>query len=458
MLFVSASFLFFFLPILLAVAWFLKEKYFTLVLLIGSVFFYWIGNGLFLLIIIYISVLLYFQLKYNFFNTKVTVFLILLPLLWFKYSGFAIDILSTIFSLRVNTYSGELPLGISFFTFQSIAYYIDTVKKKKNYLNNLSEVILFLTFFPQLVAGPIIKSVNFKSDLIREDRFKSDELKYGILRIGYGLIKKLLFANSLSRLVDIQTQVFESGLSMISAWIIVLAFSFQIYFDFSGYCDIAIGLGKLLGFSLPENFNFPYQAKSFSEFWKRWHITLSQFFRDYVYIPLGGNKNGLVKTYRNLWITFFLTSLWHGANYNFLLWGMIHGLFLSIEKVFSNSRTFSLVFQTKIITFLLISISWIPFRFSDFNHIGVLFKSLFSFQFTPDETMALLVTEVNFLTIVAFVAGVLSVIVSEDIIEKLHNNLILSKQSTTIYIYSVLLCGLLGVFISDYYPFIYFRF
>ena len=458
MLFVSASFLFFFLPLLLAVAWFLKEKYFTLVLLIGSVFFYWIGNGLFLLIVIYISVLLYFQLKYNFFNSKVTVFLILLPLLWFKYSGFAIDILSTIFSLRVNTYSGELPLGISFFTFQSIAYYIDTVKKKKNYLNNLSEVILFLTFFPQLVAGPIIKSVNFKSDLIREDRFKSDELKYGILRIGYGLIKKLLFANSLSRLVDIQTQVFESGLSMISAWIIVLAFSFQIYFDFSGYCDIAIGLGKLLGFSLPENFNFPYQAKSFSEFWKRWHITLSQFFRDYVYIPLGGNKNGLVKTYRNLWITFFLTSLWHGANYNFLLWGMIHGLFLSIEKVFSNSRTFSLIFQTKIITFLLISISWIPFRFSDFNHIGVLFKSLFSFQFTPDETMALLVTEVNFLTIVAFVAGVLSVIVSEDIIEKLHNNLILSKQSTTIYIYSVLLCGLLGVFISDYYPFIYFRF
>ena len=458
MLFVSASFLFFFLPLLLAVAWFLKEKYFTLVLLIGSVFFYWIGNGLFLLIIIYISVLLYFQLKYNFFNSKVTVFLILLPLLWFKYSGFAIDILSTIFSLRVNTYSGELPLGISFFTFQSIAYYIDTVKKKKNYLNNLSEVILFLTFFPQLVAGPIIKSVDFKSDLIREDRFKSDELKYGILRIGYGLIKKLLFANSLSRLVDIQTQVFESGLSMISAWIIVLAFSFQIYFDFSGYCDIAIGLGKLLGFSLPENFNFPYQAKSFSEFWKRWHITLSQFFRDYVYIPLGGNKNGLVKTYRNLWITFLLTSLWHGANYNFLLWGVIHGLFLSIEKVFSNSRTFSLVFQTKIITFLLISISWIPFRFSDFNHIGVLFKSLFSFQFTPDETMALLVTEVNFLTIVAFVAGVLSVIVSEDIIEKLHNNLILSKQSTTIYIYSVLLFGLLGVFISDYYPFIYFRF
>ena len=458
MLFVSASFLFFFLPLLLAVAWFLKEKYFTLVLLIGSVFFYWIGNGLFLLIVIYISVLLYFQLKYNFFNSKVTVFLILLPLLWFKYSGFAIDILSTIFSLRVNTYSGELPLGISFFTFQSIAYYIDTVKKKKNYLNNLSEVILFLTFFPQLVAGPIIKSVDFKSDLIREDRFKSDELKYGILRIGYGLIKKLLFANSLSRLVDIQTQVFESGLSMISAWIIVLAFSFQIYFDFSGYCDIAIGLGKLLGFSLPENFNFPYQAKSFSEFWKRWHITLSQFFRDYVYIPLGGNKNGLVKTYRNLWITFLLTSLWHGANYNFLLWGVIHGLFLSIEKVFSNSRTFSLVFQTKIITFLLISISWIPFRFSDFNHIGVLFKSLFSFQFTPDETMALLVTEVNFLTIVAFVAGVLSVIVSEDIIEKLHNNLILSKQSTTIYIYSVLLFGLLGVFISDYYPFIYFRF
>ena len=458
MLFVSASFLFFFLPLLLAVAWFLKEKYFTLVLLIGSVFFYWIGNGLFLLIVIYISVLLYFQLKYNFFNSKVTVFLILLPLLWFKYSGFAIDILSTIFSLRVNTYSGELPLGISFFTFQSIAYYIDTVKKKKNYLNNLSEVILFLTFFPQLVAGPIIKSVDFKSDLIREDRFKSDELKYGILRIGYGLIKKLLFANSLSRLVDIQTQVFESGLSMISAWIIVLAFSFQIYFDFSGYCDIAIGLGKLLGFSLPENFNFPYQAKSFSEFWKRWHITLSQFFRDYVYIPLGGNKNGLVKTYRNLWITFLLTSLWHGANYNFLLWGVIHGLFLSIEKVFSNSRTFSLIFKTKIITFLLISISWIPFRFSDFNHIGILFKSLFSFQFTPDETMALLVTEVNFLTIVAFVAGVLSVIVSEDIIEKLHNNLILSKQSTTIYIYSVLLFGLLGVFISDYYPFIYFRF
>ena len=401
---------------------------------------------------------MHLQIKYNYLSNRATVLLILMPLLWFKYAGFAVGMLAKIFDISLNTYSGELPLGISFFTFQSIAYYIDTKKKGQNHLNSLSEVVLFLTFFPQLVAGPIIKSINFKSDLLKIDRFKTDEIQYGILRIGYGLIKKLLFANSLSRLVDIQTQAFETGISMLSAWIIVLAFSFQIYFDFSGYCDIAVGLGKLLGFDLPENFNFPYQAKSFSEFWTRWHITLTQFFRDYVYIPLGGNRNGVLKTYRNLWITFLLTSLWHGANYNFILWGVIHGLFLSVEKIFSKSSIFSFLFKRRITTFILISISWIPFRFSEFNHIGVILKSLFSFSFINDHTMALLVTEINFLTLIAFVAGILSVVISEETIGRLHKNLFTLKLSYSIYIYSVLLVGLIGVFISEYYPFIYFRF
>ena len=401
---------------------------------------------------------MHLQIKYNYLSNRATVLLILMPLLWFKYAGFAVGMLAKIFDISLNTYSGELPLGISFFTFQSIAYYIDTKKKGQNHLNSLSEVVLFLTFFPQLVAGPIIKSINFKSDLLKIDRFKTDEIQYGILRIGYGLIKKLLFANSLSRLVDIQTQAFETGISMLSAWIIVLAFSFQIYFDFSGYCDIAVGLGKLLGFDLPENFNFPYQAKSFSEFWTRWHITLSQFFRDYVYIPLGGNRNGVLKTYRNLWITFLLTSLWHGANYNFILWGVIHGLFLSVEKIFSKSSIFSFLFKRRLTTFILISISWIPFRFSEFNHIGVILKSLFSFSFINDHTMALLVTEINFLTLIAFVAGILSVVISEETIGRLHKNLFTLKLSYSIYIYSVLLVGLIGVFISEYYPFIYFRF
>ena len=401
---------------------------------------------------------MHLQIKYNYLSNRATVLLILMPLLWFKYAGFAVGMLAKIFDISLNTYSGELPLGISFFTFQSIAYYIDTKKKGQNHLNSLSEVVLFLTFFPQLVAGPIIKSIDFKSDLLKIDRFKTDEIQYGILRIGYGLIKKLLFANSLSRLVDIQIQAFETGISMLSAWIIVLAFSFQIYFDFSGYCDIAVGLGKLLGFDLPENFNFPYQAKSFSEFWTRWHITLSQFFRDYVYIPLGGNRNGVLKTYRNLWITFLLTSLWHGANYNFILWGVIHGLFLSVEKIFSKSAIFSFLFKRRITTFILISISWIPFRFSEFNHIGVILKSLFSFSFINDHTMALLVTEINFLTLIAFVAGILSVVISEETIGRFHKNLFTLKLSYSIYIYSVLLVGLIGVFISEYYPFIYFRF
>jgi len=458
MLFVSTSFLFIFLPSLLVFTWFLKRKYFNAVLLVGSIFFYWIGNGFFLIIIFYIAILMHLQIKYNYLSNRATVLLILMPLLWFKYAGFAVGMLTKIFDISLNTYSGELPLGISFFTFQSIAYYIDTKKKGQNHLNSLSEVVLFLTFFPQLVAGPIIKSIDFKSDLLKIDRFKTDEIQYGILRIGYGLIKKLLFANSLSRLVDIQTQAFETGISMLSAWIIVLAFSFQIYFDFSGYCDIAVGLGKLLGFNLPENFNFPYQAKSFSEFWTRWHITLSQFFRDYVYIPLGGNRNGVLKTYRNLWITFLLTSLWHGANYNFILWGVIHGLFLSVEKIFSKSAIFSFLFKRRITTFILISISWIPFRFSEFNHIGVILKSLFSFSFINDHTMALLVTEINFLTLIAFVAGILSVVISEETIGRLHKNLFTLKLSYSIYIYSVLLVGLIGVFISEYYPFIYFRF
>lgn len=458
MLFITPSFIFLFLPIVLCLAWFLKERYLIPTILIASIFFYWLGNGLLILLIFYIGLILYFQIKKQYLADGVTIALILFPLFWFKYAQFLIDSFSTIVEIDIPTYSGELPLGISFFTFQSIAYYVDTKREGKNYLNTFSEVMLFLTFFPQLVAGPILKSKNFKSDLSKTSRYEKNEILSGILRISNGLIKKLIFADSLSRLVDININTFQMNMSSLAAWIIVLAFTFQIYFDFSGYCDIAVGIGKLLGFNLPENFNFPYQASSFSEFWKRWHITLSSFFRDYVYIPLGGNRNGTLITYRNLWITFFLTALWHGANYTFLLWGAIHGFFLSIEKLTSKSRTYKSFIKNRFVTFFLVSISWIPFRFSNLESVKAIFQSLFSFNTINDKAIALLASEFNLLTLIAFTAGFLSIVVNADLLSKIKNQVIQKELIYFSYILFIFLTAILSVFMSDYYPFIYFRF
>ena len=225
-----------------------------------------------------------------------------------------------------------LPLGISFYTFQIMSYIIDLYRGEIKVQKNIFRLALYITFFPQLVAGPIVKYHDVENQIAHRE-CTPEKIGYGIKRFIYGLGKKVIISNSIASVVD---TIFTNSVDTISTlwvWIGVFLYTLQIYYDFSGYSDMAIGLGKMFGFDFMENFNYPYISKSIQEFWRRWHISLSTWFKEYVYIPLGGNRKGKVRTYFNLWIVFALTGIWHGATLNFLIWGLWHGLFMFIERL-----------------------------------------------------------------------------------------------------------------------------
>ncbi len=257
-----------------------------------------------------------------------------------------------------------LPIGISFFTFQAISYIVDVYRGETDASNNFVNVALYISFFPQLIAGPIVKYRDINKQIENRSVFPKD-VSDGFKRFIYGLGKKVLIANTLGLCVD---TIYAYNITVIdckTAWIGALAYTFQIYYDFSGYSDMAIGLGKMFGFKILENFEHPYLSQSISEFWRRWHISLGSWFREYVYIPLGGNRKGKVRTYINLIIVFFLTGLWHGADLSFILWGLYHGFFTILERIGLKK----VLDRTKIIptiyTFFVVNIGWVLFRAND---------------------------------------------------------------------------------------------
>lgn len=277
-------------------------------------------------------------------------------LIVFKYSDFMIANFNGMFGTKIALLNLALPIGISFYTFQVLSYIIDIYNGKVAAQRSLIKLATYVSLFPQLIAGPIVRYTDVEKELTkREHTFEKFSL--GIRRFIVGLSKKVLIANSLGELCQIFLATDEK--SIVFYWIYGIAFSLQIYFDFSAYSDMAIGLGKMLGFEFLENFNYPYISKSITEFWRRWHISLSQWFRDYVYIPLGGNRVGKVKLIRNIFVVWMLTGLWHGANWTFILWGLLFGVLLIIEK-----------------TFLLKLLEKIP---KAFQHIYVLFIVMISF-------------------------------------------------------------------------------
>jgi alginate O-acetyltransferase complex protein AlgI len=252
---------------------------------------------------------------------------------YYKYYEFIIENLNVLGFNIVHQNSIILPIGISFFTFHGLSYIIDVYRDKKLVQKNVSNLLLYITFFPQLVAGPIVRYHDISQQLNKRE-VSVDKMTEGIKRFIIGLAKKVLIANTLGALA---TQIFSTDTSLIGTgpvWLAIIAYSFQIYYDFSGYSDMAIGLAKFFGFDFPENFNFPYISKSVKEFWQRWHLSLSNWFKDYLYIPLGGSKNGNFKTYRNLMIVFLCTGIWHGASWNFIVWGCTHGILIIIERLF----------------------------------------------------------------------------------------------------------------------------
>ena len=384
MVFSSLTFLFAFLPITLIGYYALPKKAKIVFLLLASLVFYAWGEPLYVLLMIgsilvnwVIGLLMDKSTRHKKAYMIASVVLNLALLFVFKYTGLFWNTVRGLFPapLSERTVAIRLPIGISFFTFQIMSYVIDLYRGKTTVQRNPVKFGAYVTMFPQLIAGPIVRYVDIEAQLDHPD-LSVDSIADGARQFLVGLGKKVLLANTMGVLWA-ELSASPQGNGVLGAWIGIIAYSFQIYFDFSGYSDMACGLGRMLGFRFLENFNYPYIADSVTDFWRRWHISLSTWFREYVYIPLGGNRKGLPRQILNLLIVWALTGLWHGASWNFVVWGMYYGVLLTLEKLFFGKVLERLpkVFRC-LLTFLIASIGWGIFYFTDFSALGVYFGSL----------------------------------------------------------------------------------
>ena len=342
MVFSSIPFIFFFLPVFLILYYLVPYKVKNILLLIFSLIFYAWGEPIYILLMIFSSVVDYTNgrmiEKYAQNNQKrKNLFLIIsiivnLSLLgFFKYADFLIGSINSLLNINIPLLELGLPIGISFFTFQTMSYSIDVYRGDVKAEHNFLDFMAYVSMFPQLIAGPIVRYEEVSKEL-KNRSITAQGFADGMIRFLQGLFKKVLIANNIGYLFVIASSMPNNEMSVVMSWLGILAYTFQIYFDFSGYSDMAIGMGKMLGFTYPENFNHPYISKSITEFWRRWHISLSSFFKDYVYIPLGGSRVKKIINVRNILIVWMLTGLWHGANWNFVLWGVLIFLFQVLHQ------------------------------------------------------------------------------------------------------------------------------
>lgn len=484
MLFSSPVFLFLFLPLTMLFTFLVPRQLKNYILLAASLIFYAWG-GVYYMFLMLISVLInyFFGLKVDKYadNKKLRskylfwgIFLNLLMLGIFKYTNFIIhsfnDLLGFTGINPIPQTSIQLPIGISFFTFQAMSYMIDVYRKDTLVQKKFSDLALYVSLFPQLIAGPIVRyhdiALQLENRTVTLDKFKS-----GIQRFIIGLARKVLIANTFAAIADDIFATPYQNLSIEAAWLGIIAYSIQIYFDFSGYSDMAIGLGRMFGFEFLENFNFPYISKSIKEFWNRWHISLSTWFRDYLYIPLGGNKQGKYKTYRNLFIVFFITGLWHGASWNFVVWGLFHGSFLIIERMGFGKILEKLPKPLPNIYTLFIAImAWVLFRCNNLSDSILYYKALFGLNDLTTNSINIKMF-LNNETYIAFVFAILGSTtffislykkmkaVTNTFSEKLRSDISFIYdvlQSTTLIIL-LFICSLY-LLANTYNPFIYFRF
>lgn len=387
MVFSSIPFLFYFLPLFLVIYFLVPKKCKNAVLLIFSLIFYGWGEPIYISLLIISSVIDYINglmiEKFKGKRSKQRIFLVVSVVMnvsllaIFKYADLFIGTFNNITGSDLALTNLALPIGISFFTFQTMSYSIDVylgnIETEHNFLNYMT----YVSMFPQLIAGPIVRyaqvSIELKSRKTSKDRFVA-----GFIRFGMGLFKKVLIANQIGMLWE-SSLARVSSLSMLGAWLGIIAFALQIYFDFSGYSDMAIGMGLMMGFKYPENFNYPYIATSITDFWRRWHMSLSEWFKLYVYIPLGGNRCGKARAIFNLMVVWTLTGFWHGASWNFLLWGFYFAVLLVIEKYVLASvleKVPKIIMH--FVTMILILISWVLFAVEDFDKMVTYFKHMFS--------------------------------------------------------------------------------
>ncbi|MGN0612536.1 MAG: MBOAT family O-acyltransferase [Porcipelethomonas sp.] len=378
----------------------------------------------------------------------------------FKYADFAVDIVNNIFFTDITRPGIALPIGISFFTFQAMSYVIDVYKQPEMIQKNPFKLLFYISFFPQLIAGPIVKYHDFEHQ-ISDRKVTAEKTAQGMRRFTFGLAKKLLIANQMAAAADAVYAFDDQLLAAPAAWLGALAYMMQIYFDFSGYSDMAIGLGKMFGFDFKENFNYPYISSSVTEFWRRWHISVSTWFKEYLYIPLGGNRRGPVRTSVNKVIVFFCTGLWHGASFNFVIWGLLNGVLLLFESWTGLFRNRKIKVLGNIYTLFFTLLAFVIFRADSMGQALSFFRAMFTGFDVSSESMAAVVQLLNPVFIFAFAAAVVFSMpvrkIIEEKAEKVRCRNLLHGASYAAAMILLVIC-MINLSSATYNPFIYFRF
>lgn len=468
MVFSSLPFLFIFMPITFILYYIVKgNKAKNIILMIASLIFYAWGEPIYIILMIitsfvnYLSGIIMEKYPRKRKITLITTISISLFLLGFyKYGNFFIENINKLFSLSLKKQNFPLPIGISFYTFQAISYSVDVYRKEVPKEKNFLRFLTYISMFPQLIAGPIVRYQTIQEEL-QNRKVTFQEVTEGFLRFIKGLGKKVILANNIGLLWD-QLRITETP-TMMGCWLGIIAFALQIYFDFSGYSDMGIGMGKMLGFNFLENFNDPYMATSITDFWRRWHISLSTFFKDYVYIPLGGNRKGKFKHVRNILIVWLLTGFWHGAAWNFLWWGLYYGILLLIEKFFLKTYLDKLPNMFKhIYALFFILIGWCIFAFDDTKQLLTYLGNMFgqnSVSLINQETLYYLINNKTLLLIGIICSTPLIKNISYQLGKKKNNRTQRISFLITLVTYTLIFIISVSYLVdSAYNPFLYFRF
>lgn len=483
MVFSSAIFLFLFLPLTLLCVLCVRKQFRNLILLIASLIFYAWGEGE--LVVIMVGSIFFnylFGLAIDHFSEQwkrktivlLSVIFNLSLLAFFKYANFFIDNINILFDKAsippVEIAQIHLPIGISFFTFQAMSYVIDVYRKETDVQKNPINIALYITLFPQLIAGPIVRYHDVAKQIIHRT-LSINKFYSGVQRFIIGLGKKILIANTMASVTDKIFSLPENEITISLSWLAIITYSLQIYFDFSGYSDMAIGLGRMFGFEFLENFNYPYIGQSIQNFWRRWHISLSTWFRDYLYIPLGGNKKGAARTYVNLLIVFFLTGLWHGASWNFVIWGMFHGFFLVIERL-GGLHLINKMWRPfrHIYTLIIVLVGWVFFRAETLSMSISMLKNMSVIMGKSRSSIPV----IQFMGRLEWTVLILGLIAAMPIFpaikQAMHKYKIKSATEASpilftslsylyaIYIFTIFILSIMSLSSNTYNPFIYFRF
>ena len=468
MVFSSIVFLFTFLPITLILYYISPRKIKNIVLLLISLIFYAWGEPVYVFLMMFTTVfdyligLLINKYRRNKIKSKrIFIFAVLVNLGilgFFKYYGFLIENINSVFSLNIGYNQLPLPIGISFYTFQTLSYVIDVYLDKVKVQKSLTSFGLYVTMFPQLVAGPIVRYTDIDYQL-KHRTHSMNKFGEGVDRFIQGLSKKVLLANNIGMIFTSIQQYDASEISVLTAWLAIAAYTLQLYFDFSGYSDMAIGLGKMLGFDFIENFNYPYISKSVTEFWRRWHISLGSWFREYVYIPLGGNRCSTIFQLRNLCIVWFLTGLWHGADWNFILWGLYYGLILIIEKFLLKDILERMPsFIQHIYTMVLVMIGWTFFGIESIQKSLEYIKVMFFLNGNKiiDSTF-IYYLHTNLILLIILI--LCSTPIVNKVFKKIIQNGRMEGVTLAVTVQFVLLFLSIAYLVNETYnPFLYFRF